>query len=129
MPAGLSPRPVLGGAALTLVANGLLALQAVGQVGPVGEHPGLAGGRLAGRRGAEGPVAAGPGRARELPGEVDGESAQVLLLVRVRPVPAGFLLDEGVRPQRAVGGPRGEVQDGSPLRRAAHRHGAVAVAR
>lgn len=116
-------------ARLTLVADGLLALQAVGQVGAAGEHPGLARRRLAGgRRGAEGAVAAGARRAGELAREVHGEGAEALLLVRVRASPARLLLDEGVRGQRAVGGGRREVQHGRPLRGAADRHGAASAA-
>lgn len=93
-------RSIEGDRAVSLVANSGLALEAAGQVGRVGEHPGLAGGRLAGRRRTEGSVATGSGRAGELAREVDGEGAQTLLLVRLRAAPARLLLDEGVRRRR-----------------------------
>lgn len=141
------PRAVEGAlpGLLTLVANSGLALEAAGQVGRVGEHPGLAGGRLAGRRRAEGSVATGSSGAGELAGEVDGEGAQALLLVRLRAAPARLLFDEGVRrrrrgwrrsrrrgraAQRTVRRrARGrEVQHRRPLRSAAHGQGAAAAA-
>lgn len=98
---GATPR--VGGAPpgpLTLVANSGLALEAAGQVGRVGEHPGLAGGRLARRRRTEGTVATGSSCAGELAGEMHGEGAQALLLVRLRAAPARLLFDEGVRRRR-----------------------------
>lgn len=129
---------------LTLVADGRLALQAAGQVGRIGEHPGLARGRLAGRGRTEGSVATGPGCTGELAREVQGEGAQALLLVWLGAAPAGLLFDEGVgwrRRRRRSGRRRGtaqrpvsrgarrrEVQHGRPLRCAAHREPAAAAA-
>lgn len=106
-----------------------MALHAIGQVGSIGEHPGLIAGGLAGRRGPERPVPAGP-RPGELAGEVYGEGAEVAVgvLVGVGRRPAGLLLDEGVGRERAVGGPAVEVQHGGPLRGAADGEGAAPAA-
>lgn len=127
-----------------MVADGGLALQAAGQVGRIGEHPGLAGGRLAGRRRTEGSVATGPGCTGELAREVQSEGAQTLLLVRLGAAPTGLLFDEGVgwrrrwrrsgrrcgTAQRPVSRStrRREVQHRRPLSSTAHREPAAAAA-
>lgn len=113
---------------LTLIPGAGLAVHAVGQVRAIAEHPGLGGWGLAGCRGPEGPVPAGPS-ASELSREVHGEGAQptVRVFVRVGRAPAGLLLDEGVRGQRAVGCAGVKVQHRSPLRGAAHGQGTVTV--
>jgi len=85
---------------LTLIPGAGLAVHAVGQVRAIAEHPGLGGWWLAGCRGPEGSVPAGPS-ASELSREVHSEGAQptVRVFVRVGRTPAGLLLDEGVRGQ------------------------------
>lgn len=128
---------------LTLIADSGLALQAAGQVGRIGEHPGLTRGRLAGRGRTEGSVATGPSCTGELAREVQGEGAQTLLFVRLGATPAGLLFDEGVgwrrrrrrsgrrsgTAQRPVsrGARRREVQHRRPLSRAAHGEPAAAA--
>lgn len=113
---------------LTLIPGAGLAVHAVGEVRAIAEHPGLTGWRLAGCRGPEGSVPAGPS-ASELSGEVHSEGAQpaVRVFMGVGRAPAGLLFDEGVRGQRAVGSTGVKVQHRSPLWGAAHGQGAVTV--